>query len=1440
MRARPDSPSPNDHQDKKSSPQNPTLSRLIRQLIAALMLLSPVGSNAFAQTPSYNTQLLVNGNAETTLGSEWVQANSSWLNWVSNTPTAYEGSTVFRAGQIASDDMYQDVDVSAYATEIDAGQQSFKFDSQIAGVDNLDTIQVKIDFLDVNGAVLQAFYDSGPQTSLLTWSLFTDTKQAPTSTRKIRVHLFAVKNYGSNADGQIDAMQLVALTPSASNNPPTLVSAVPDRTNDPVGVLVDYDLKQHFSDVEDANLTYTLTPNNTWLTLGGTNTDRIGGTPQASDVGTLTYTVRATDSGGLWKEDTFDVTVTAAPPPSYNTQLLVNGNAETTLGSEWVQANSSWLNWVSNTPTAYEGSTVFRAGQIASDDMYQDVDVSAYATEIDAGQQSFKFDSQIAGVDNLDTIQVKIDFLDVNGAVLQAFYDSGPQTSLLTWSLFTDTKQAPTSTRKIRVHLFAVKNYGSNADGQIDAMQLVALTPSASNNPPTLVSAVPDRTNDPVGVLVDYDLKQHFSDVEDANLTYTLTPNNTWLTLGGTNTDRIGGTPQASDVGTLTYTVRATDSGGLWKEDTFDVTVTAAPPPSYNTQLLVNGNAETTLGSEWVQANSSWLNWVSNTPTAYEGSTVFRAGQIASDDMYQDVDVSAYATEIDAGQQSFKFDSQIAGVDNLDTIQVKIDFLDVNGAVLQAFYDSGPQTSLLTWSLFTDTKQAPTSTRKIRVHLFAVKNYGSNADGQIDAMQLVALTPSASNNPPTLVSAVPDRTNDPVGVLVDYDLKQHFSDVEDANLTYTLTPNNTWLTLGGTNTDRIGGTPQASDVGTLTYTVRATDSGGLWKEDTFDVTVIAPTTGSNMAAYEYDHLGRLTKVIYPDSEVIEYQYDAAGNRTVKIVNGPSHATLSIDDVSSVEGGTLVFTVTRSGDLSNTDTVDFSTTDDSAVSPADYTSTSNTLTFAPNVVTQPIQVTTADDGIFQGPLTLFVDLSNASAGLRVVDGQGVGTITDNETGPTFSVADAVTVVEGVDSVFTVSLSGAHTSDLTVDYATSNGTATNATGAKGTPGSTIGDYFGVSGTLTFLTGETTKQVSVVTKDERAFDGGDEDFFLDLSNPSAGSAILDGQGKAIITDNDNQPMLSIADASGVEGSDLVFVVTRNGATSGSLDFTISSSDGTATAGSDYTSLVSSTYGWDGGISRGNVSLTSLTDSLSESDETVLLTITSAQVAGQDIPILKPQATGTITDTNAKSAASISSASVTEGGDITFTVTLSGPSEADHQFRVVSSDVSASAVADYEDIISTVRFWPGETSKTITLSTVDDALSEGDETFQLTLSNPTGGATIATATATGTVIDNDSGNSPPTAVDDSITVVEGNFKNKNVKSNDTDPDDDSLTVVSVTQPGNGTVVMISGNRVRFTGTTVGSSSFTYTISDGNGGTDVGTVTTIVTPDTGGGGGGP
>ena len=113
------------------------------------------------------------------------------------------------------------------------------------------------------------------------------------------------------------------------------------------------------------------------------------------------------------------------------------------------------------------------------------------------------------------------------------------------------------------------------------------------------------------------------------------------------------------------------------------------------------------------------------------------------------------------------------------------------------------------------------------------------------------------------------------------------------------------------------------------------------------------------------------------------------------------------------------------------------------------------------------------------------------------------------------------------------------------------------------------------------------------------------------------------------------------------------------------------------------------------------------------------------------------------------------------------------------------------------------------------------GSDSFTYTIADGRGGSASATVAITV-----QGPNHPPVARDDTFQVRQ-HFTDLDVLANDSDPDGDSLTIIAVTQPLNGSVAINADARsLRYTMPfSFNRTTFTYTISDGHGGTATATV---------------
>ena len=126
-----------------------------------------------------------------------------------------------------------------------------------------------------------------------------------------------------------------------------------------------------------------------------------------------------------------------------------------------------------------------------------------------------------------------------------------------------------------------------------------------------------------------------------------------------------------------------------------------------------------------------------------------------------------------------------------------------------------------------------------------------------------------------------------------------------------------------------------------------------------------------------------------------------------------------------------------------------------------------------------------------------------------------------------------------------------------------------------------------------------------------------------------------------------------------------------------------------------------------------------------------------------------------------SISGGSVIEGNSgttpLTFTVSLSAPAAADVTLAYAMANGTATAGSDYTSASGPITFAPGETSKTIVVDVIGDTAFEANETFSVTLSGVSSNARIQTASATGTIT-NDDQQPPPVTPTLSIASVSAN----------------------------------------------------------------------------------
>ncbi len=483
-----------------------------------------------------------------------------------------------------------------------------------------------------------------------------------------------------------------------------------------------------------------------------------------------------------------------------------------------------------------------------------------------------------------------------------------------------------------------------------------------------------------------------------------------------------------------------------------------------------------------------------------------------------------------------------------------------------------------------------------------------------------------------------------------------------------------------------------------------------------------------------------------------------------------------------EGDDAEFTVTVSGGT-RTAAVEVSyevdTTASTATATDDYTAPSATvLTIGAAETSGTIEIATIEDTVLEPDETLVLKLtavstagdasvSTASA-TATIDDTGTVTVSvqaliveddDPDTTDVVETVDKSVVEEGQFAMFTVELSGAVSSDVVVSYATADVTAVSGT-----------DYTGVSTTtLTFTAGQTSKTVTVVTLADDVVEAA-ETFTVSLTAPNLPTGVSLGTSSATgtIIDTDSLHVTVTADETSVdEGETAAFTVTLAESTrthAVTVQYEVDSTSTATVADGDYDAPSGSlTIG--SGSTSGTIEIAIKEDQVLESDETLVIALTSASSDGGPLTVSTTKAQVTIVNTTTggfvlsdpgsetvensvqtqasptllRSATAVQpresfrtanaqtcsfpcivegesakrSAILQDEGGNAVTLAVGETLEVSYS----TSDGTALAGEDYTALSSTVTLTPAQMTFTVTFETLEDTLHEGDETFSFAI---------------------------------------------------------------------------------------------------------------------------
>jgi hypothetical protein len=438
------------------------------------------------------------------------------------------------------------------------------------------------------------------------------------------------------------------------------------------------------------------------------------------------------------------------------------------------------------------------------------------------------------------------------------------------------------------------------------------------------------------------------------------------------------------------------------------------------------------------------------------------------------------------------------------------------------------------------------------------------------------------------------------------------------------------------------------------------------------------------------------------------------------------AALSISEKTA----TATITVARTGGLASGVTVDYAASGGTATAEADYTLAPGTLSFAAGQATRTFTVAIIDEPLGEGNETFAVTLSEPTGGatLGARSTQTV-TIVDDDAYVQLS-STTYSVTEGGKATITVRRVNSTQGGVTVGYATSDGSA----------GS--GDYTSTSGTLTFTSGQIEKTFTVATTGDSDSETV-ETVNLALTAGSIGLGIP-STATLGIADDDSGGLVAMAVArlSVAEAATSVNVsVRRTGLLTRVATVDYATANAGATDGEDY-QAATGTLTFLAGQASNTIALRLLPDSKDEGSESLTLTLSNPTPAPGTTLGALTQTTVTINDDDTAGAIQLSAGDwslLEAGGTVNLTVTRSGGAAGEATVAYTASDGSARVGEDYLAASGTLTFGTGQTTQTIPLTLVDDAVNEPDETVLVTLSAFGGGASPGAQTSARLWIVND-----------------------------------------------------------------------------------------------------
>ncbi|MBW4520762.1 MAG: pre-peptidase C-terminal domain-containing protein [Scytolyngbya sp. HA4215-MV1] len=624
--------------------------------------------------------------------------------------------------------------------------------------------------------------------------------------------------------------------------------------------------------------------------------------------------------------------------------------------------------------------------------------------------------------------------------------------------------------------------------------------------------------------------------------------------------------------------------------------------------------------------------------------------------------------------------------------------------------------------------------------LINVNDNGNTGGINLSDNKTIALTVSPVNDAPNLTVpgalSTTTATNLPISGILVSDV-----DVVTTPFSFTIAASNGVLSLGSTTG--------------LTF---SSGDGNQDPRMTFTGTLTAINNALNTLVYRslpgFNGIETLTLTVN-DNGNTGFGPNLSNTRTIDITIGTNPgvpiynfgaASFAVAEGNATNTNNTVIAITRSGNISIASSLDVVLSGGTATAGSDYTAGPITINFAAGQTTAFVPIQLLGDTVFEPDETVNLFLANFSNGGTAGTTQATAVLTitndDQPPAPVYNFSAATySVNEGnatnTTTVVTLTRSGNTSIASSVDVILAGGVLNPAT-----PGV---DFTSGPITVNFAAGQTTQTVSIQLLGDITFEP-DETIALSLGNFTNGGT-AGNQGTAVLTllNDDPAPVpvynFSAATYSAAEGNATntvsVVVINRSGNTSVTSSVDVVLSGGTAIVGTDYTGGPL-TITFNPGETTKTVPIQILGDAFFEPDETINLSLTNFVGGGA----AGAQNTAVFTITNDDqvplydfSAATYTYAENSAPNTVTVTINRSGNTNIASSLNLILNPGATNPATVGTDFAAgpiPISFAIGETTKTVTIALVDDAIPELDETIALSLANFDNGGTVGTTQST------------------------------------------------------------------------------------------------------------